>query len=83
MKEMKVLAISCEGKEYMYIASSARKVSEQSSSYIRKVVNENNYLLKPGQVWYVHYVDEYDSAYDYAMHQAFRVRKGIVTDVKY
>lgn len=83
MKEMKVLAISCEGKEYMYIASSARKVSEKSSGYIKKVVNENRYLLKPGQVWYVHYVDEYDRAYDYATCQSFRVRKGIVSDVKY
>jgi len=83
MKELKILAISCAGKEFMYIASSARKVSEKSSSYIRQIVNENNYLLKPGQVWHVHYVDEYDAAFDYAMRQAFRVRKGVVSDVRY
>lgn len=83
MKDIiKVLAISCEGKEYMYIGSSARQVSERSSSYIRKVVNENQYLLKPGQVWYVHYVSKYDRAYEYAMYQAFRVRKGVVSDVR-
>ena len=77
---MKVLAISVSGHEYMYKASTARKVSERSATQICDICNAVKYRLKPGECWYIHDVDKYDTAYDYAMYRAFTIRNGIVKD---
>lgn len=77
---MKVLAISVFGHEYMYKARTARKVSERSAEKICSICNDVKYQLKPGECWHIHDVDKYDTAYNYAMYQAFTIRNGIVKD---
>ena len=78
---MKILAKTVQGREYMYSARSARKVSARSAQYILNVVNKAGFLLdrEKGEIWHIYDIDEYDTAYDYALFQSFTVRKGIVT----
>lgn len=80
---MKVLAVSVAGHEYLYKASTARKVSERSAEKICAICNEVKWRLNDGECWYIHEVDQYDTAYDYAMMQAFTIRNGIVTARNY
>lgn len=79
---MKILALAQKGHEFMYCASTARKVSNASAEKIRDIANENEYLFKkyPNSVWHIFDVDKYDTAYDYAQFQSFKIRKGIVSD---
>jgi len=76
---MKIIAKTRIGSEYLYSASSARKVSARSAETILKVVNEMRWRLKDGETWHIYDVDEYSAAYDYAQYQAFTIRNGIVT----
>jgi len=73
---MKVIAKSAEGHEYYYSASSAHKAPVKRVNEICKALNLVRYQLKDGEVWYVHDVDEYDAAYDYAQFQSFGFNKG-------
>lgn len=76
---MKIIAKSCKGKEFLYNAKSARKVSEKSAEKILNVLNSVKWDLKDDEIWHIHDVDEYDSAFWYAERQSFTIRKGIVT----
>ena len=76
---MKIIAKTRIGSEYIYSASSARKVSERSAEKILSIVNEYRFQLRDGETWHIYDVDQYDTAYDYAQYQAFTIRKGIVT----
>lgn len=73
---MKIVAKSVKGHEFLYSARSAHKVSERSAEYICSELNRVQYNLKDGEVWFIHDIDQYDSAYDYATEQAFTTRKG-------
>ena len=77
---MKVAAVTTPGSEYLYRASSAHKVSERSAAYILGVLNLYRFKLRPGEIWYLYEVDQYDTAYIYAEDQHFTVRKGLVTE---
>lgn len=79
---MLILAKSCKGREFIYSPASARRVSARSAETIAHIVNGCGYQLKDGQVWHVHNVDQYDTAYEYAMCQQFRIRNGVVTDCR-
>ena len=76
---MLVIAKSVKGKEFLYDAASARKVSKASAEKILAVVNEKGWRLAPGQVWAIHDVGPYDNAYYYAERQSFAIRNGLVT----
>ena len=76
---MKVIAKSVKGREFLYKADTARKVSNRSAETILKVLNEMKWRLNDDEVWYIHEVDEYDNAYYYAQRQAFTIRNGIVS----
>lgn len=76
---MYILAISQKGKEFFYNPKSARKVSKRSGELIADVCNKYNFLLKPGEIWFMHEIDQYDTAYEYALYQTFTIRNGIVT----
>ena len=75
---MKVIAKSVKGHEFLYNAKSARKVSERSAEKILKVLNDVRWDLKDNEVWHIHDVDKYDTAFDYAQFQSFKIRKGVV-----
>ena len=77
---MKVVAKSAKGHEFMYNGKSAHKVSEASAKYICDILNEYKYKLNEGEVWYIHDIDKYDMAYEYALFQSFTVRKGVVKE---
>ena len=79
---MKILAISCEGSEFFYRASTAHKVSKASANAICKALNEIRYNLKPGEVWHVHDVEGWENAGIYAETQAFRMYKGRLQEVR-
>ena len=78
---MKILARTTPGREFMYSARSAHKVSARSADKICAIVNEYKHLLgtPAGECWHVYDVDQYDAAFQYAQYQAFTIRNGIVT----
>ena len=76
---MKILAISVLDHEYAYKPETAFSVSERSAEKICAICNAYKYRLKPGECWFIHDIDQYCSAYDYASFQRFTIRKGIVT----
>lgn len=73
---MIIIAKAVRGQEFMYSARSAHKVSKASGQKIADCLNENRYKIDDNQVWWVYEIDEYDSAYDYAINQEFKVYKG-------
>lgn len=75
---MLCIARSIKGQEYLYNARSAHKVSKASAQTIADALNEHGYGLKDGETWYIHEIDQYCTAYDYAMSQGFRVYKGSI-----
>lgn len=79
-KKMLVLAMSKKDSEYLYIANTACKVSKASAKTICEILNKCQFAYSkyPGSVWYIHEVDKYDTAFDYAQYQKFTIRKGIV-----
>ena len=77
---IKIVAKSAKGHEFMYNAKSAHKVSEASTKYICDILNEYKYKLNDDEVWFIHDVDKYDMAYEYAEFQRFTVRNGIVKE---
>ena len=76
---MLVIAKSVKGKEFLYKAETARKVSARSANTILSVLNEMKWRLSENEVWHIHEVDQYDNAYYYAQRQAFTIRKGVVS----
>lgn len=78
---MKVVAKSLKGHEYMYSAKSAHKVPNSSAQAICDALNECKYKLKENEVWFIHEVDRYDNAYEYAEVQAFSRRNGSIRRV--
>ena len=82
---MKIIAKTIEGKEFIYSATSARKVSERSANKICDIVNQYKFLLdtSKNEKWFIYEIDKYDIAYDYAQVQSFTIRNGIVTARNY
>lgn len=76
---MLVIAKSVKGKEFLYKADTARKVSKASAEKICEIVNDMKWRLEENEVWHIHEVDQYDDAYFYAERQAFTIRNGVVT----
>lgn len=79
---MKVIAIACEGKEFLYRASTAHKVSKASADIICKALNDIRYKLNPGEVWHVYDVSGWENAGIYSETQAFRRYKGRLQEVR-
>jgi len=75
---MVVIAKSVLGREFMYNAKSAHKAPKASAQMICDALNREMWQLKTGEVWFVHEVDKYDSAYEYAQWQSFHARKGTI-----
>ena len=80
---MKIVAKTTEGKEFLFNATSAHKVSERSADKIVKALNDVRYGLKTGEIWFVYDVDKYDKAYDYASFQSFVRRNHGLVEVGY
>lgn len=78
---MKIIAKSVKGQEFLYSAKSAHKVSEASAKIICNSLNSARYDLKEHEVWFIHDVDKYDTAYEYAMFQSFTRRNGKILRV--
>lgn len=79
---MLVLAISKQGAEFLYKASTAHKVSKASADKIAEALNASGYMLKAGEVWHKHEVYLYGSganAAAYAEGQAFTIRRGVIS----
>lgn len=79
---MKVITIACEGKEFLYRASTAHKVSNASADIICKALNDIRYKLNPGEIWHVYDVSGWENAAIYAETQAFRRYKGHLQEVR-
>lgn len=72
---MKVIAKSAKGQEFLYSARSAHKVPTKRADEICEALNKVQYQLKDDEVWYIHEIDQYDTAYDYAEYQSFGFNK--------
>lgn len=75
---MLVLAISAKDHEYLYNARTAHAVSKASAEKIRDALNAAGYMLKPGQVWHIHDVAEWEAAGIYAGGQSFKKYRGSI-----
>ena len=73
---MMILAISVQGKEFLYNPKTAHAVSKT----IKIILNKMSWRLKENETWFIHDIDEYSTAYDYAETQKFTIRKGLVTE---
>ena len=80
---MLIIAKTQEGREFCYTMKTAHAVSEKSALKICDILNESKYQLSASEKWYIYEIDCYDSTLEYARHQIFRIRKGIVKDCKY
>ena len=80
--DMKVLAITRNGQEFIYNAKSAHRVVQNKAKYVLDVLNKYRYLLKDdSEKWFIYDVDEYDKAYAYSAYHRFSVSKtGVVKD---
>ena len=78
---MKIIAKTIIGKEFMYNARTARRVSDKSADKICAIVNQHKAILGAGEneIFRVYEIDRYCAAYDYAMIQSFTIRNGVVT----
>lgn len=69
---MTVVAKSVAGQEFLYDPRSAHAVEKHKAKAICDKLNELKYLLNnDNEVWYVHEVDQYDTARVYAEEQRF------------
>ncbi len=69
---MKIVAITREGAEFVYKASTAHKVSKAGAERICSLLNKARWDLKhPDEKWFVYEVGRYDIAYDIAERQKF------------
>lgn len=69
---MLIIAQAVKNHEYLYIGETSHKVSKKSSDIILKTLNKYKYQLKPGYIWYLYEIDEYDlKPYLAALHQKF------------
>ncbi len=79
---MTIVAKSIKGHEFVYTPKTAHKVSKASANLICKALNDNKFMLyDDDEVWFVHEVDQYDSASGYAEYQKFTVRNGAIRRV--
>ena len=78
---MKIVAISVQGQEFLYKARTSHRVSERSSETICELLNKVRYQLGNGEVWFIHEIDRYDNAYDFALNQKFTLRMGTLKEV--
>lgn len=79
---MFIIAKTWEGAEFYYCTNTAHSVSKASATKICKILNEFKYQIAGNEKWFVYEIGLYETAYEYAKTQAFRIRKGIVTDCK-
>lgn len=81
---MLIIAKTWEGAEFYYYSKTAHAVSKASATKICKILNEFKYQIaeEEHEKWFIYDIGLYDTAYDYAKTQAFRIRKGIVMDCK-
>jgi len=75
---MLIAAKAAAGAEFMYSTKSAHKVSKASGQRIVDALNRIGFDLKPGEVWHLYNVSEYDNAYYIAESQQFKVYKGSI-----
>lgn len=76
---MFILARSPIDRPYMYLNSSARKVSKTSARQICDIVNSKAWTCKPNEIWRIFEICDLDPAFGIAQRQSFTIRKGIVT----
>ena len=72
---MIVVARAVKGKEFLYSAASAHRVSEKNADKICKALNDAKYGITPEQVWHKFEVGMYDNAHAYGEMQGFQLRK--------
>ena len=75
---MLVVAKSVKGQEYLYGARTAHRVPKASARKICDALNNEGWKLNGGEVWWIHEIDQYDSAYEYSEWQKFSIRNGSI-----
>ena len=76
---MIIIAQSIKGEEFIYDVRTAHKVPKQNAQKIADALNRIKYKLKDKHIWFVHEIDEYDVAFNYASFQSFSYgKRGIV-----
>ena len=75
----KIVAITTEGKEFIFSARSAHSVPVASCEKICQILNKAKYKLNSeNEKWFTYEIDQFDSVNFISETQSFRIRKGIV-----
>lgn len=77
---MKIVAITKAGREYAYKTASAHRVSARSAERIAQKLTEVKYGISDDEIWFVYDIDKYDTAYDFAELQEFKVVNGCLKE---
>lgn len=72
---MIIIAKSVKGSEFLYSARSAHAVNQRKAAKIVGILNDVRYQLKDGEVWHMHDIDQYDTAFLCAECQRFVLKK--------
>ena len=72
---MTVVARAMKGKEFLYSASSAHRVSPKNAQKICDALNRAEYGITPEQTWFQYEVGMYDNAFAYGEMQGFQLWK--------
>lgn len=81
---MKIVAVTTEGREFMYKSRTAHKVSERSAARIAEALNNAGFQVDKanGEKWHVYNIDEYSAAYPAAIGKQFTIRNGYLYEKK-
>lgn len=77
---MKMIAKAIEGKEYLYIAKTAHKVSARSADRICEALNQQRYQLSEGQIWHVYDMGDYEKEHTAAGYLSFCIKNGYLCE---
>ena len=82
---MTILAKSTKDYEFIYMPSTAHKVSRASADKIMRALNAARYNLSgEREIWHRYEISVYDTrAFCFAETQEFRIRKGKITEHKH
>ena len=74
----KFIAITTEGKEFLYRPKTAHAFPVSRSSIVLEILNRSRFMLKDGEKWHI-YDAECGGGEVYAEHQSFGFRNGRLT----
>ena len=79
---MYIIAKTIKGREFMYIKSTAHRITAGDPEKICEILNAYNYKLKAGEIWHSYQIAPYEAEISPAFYQVFRLnRSGTLKEI--